>query len=942
MTFVHTFRFLLKMRITLVRFRCYVENYTREFSGRKLTLINGKSGIGKTTILEGILWCLYGGMLHIYPSGTTGSVSSPTCVLLEFSELGGLYVRRIQPPNTIEVGVPGSGVLTGVEAQAYIESIFGPKDFYITSSYIQQNTRCPLITGSNAEKTQLLHELTFGGHSTSEAENPEMYLTRIDTELVNLKSYIGVEMGKYNALVQMFTTNYQTLHDKYLAWVQRQRQDLDLAGFEAEGLRLRTQLHTTEDQIGQLVAVESKVSTLRDQLSRIPSIEAPIPIDQAIHDRLELISKALIQASQYIEIQSEIESLSLTLKTFNLDLALVSDDELQRLKVQLESIRQAHIIARRLGFDYAKRDEFIQREFEKMQTNERQKLDLECWRARAELIKETNLQRDHLEAAFSETIKTMRQAEYELQVQKYEAELKIRQDATLQYQKALINHQHYIERIAEYQRHSQMYESLQSRLTLSQTEVAKAQSSLNDGFEWYLTDHVSVGDTVDMPHLDRTLQKIQAYKNQLYCPHCKGSVLYTGGTLTPGTVDLETALTCDTQIKAIIDYAHKLKSLEKLKAEHERLSQQFKGYTAIPQPPSPHVAFEVRPLEPKFASLIRPQAPSSFMFKTFRLEIPLEPKVNPFDLTPLTQARELKVHTQTPDDLELQIREIELNKQWYPLSLRLQNLKDQIALMENVDVIHLRAQKSEIEAQIVEFQRLEAEHLAAKRQVEDLQLQLSSLDFDQSALKTAREKKFELEGQINQNQHLISAFAVYEQLDAQNRDVETSKHALLKLAEYEASLVKLKTLIQEVASNAMEETVDAINFTCNAILHDIFESDIQVLLKTHKELKTKGATKLQVNLQVTYKSQVYDSPARLSGGEQDRISLALTLAMSKLSSSPILVLDEVMPSLNEELRELCLESIQEHLPDKTVIGVCHSATKGQYDCVVDLCCPDDS
>ena len=929
------------MRITLVRFRCYVETYTREFSGRKLTLINGKSGVGKTTILEGILWCLYGGMLHIYPSGTTGSVSSPTCVLLEFSELGGLYIRRIQPPNTIEVGVPGSGVLTGVEAQAYIESIFGPKDFYITSSYIQQNTRCPLITGSNAEKTQLLHELTFGGHSTSETENPEMYLTRIDTELVNLKSYIGVEMGKYNALVQMFTTNYQTLHDKYLSWVQRERQDLDLTGFEAEGLKLRTQLHATEDQIGKLVAVESKVSTLKDQLTRVRVMEPPIPIDQDIHSRLELISKALIQASQYIGIQAEIESLSSTLKTFDLDLALVSDDELQKLKLQLESIRRAHMTARSLGFDYAKRDEFIQQEFRKMQMVERQKFELESWMVRAELIKEANSQRDQLEAAFSETIKATRQAEYELQVQKYEVEVKIQQDATLQYQKALINHRHYIERIAEYQRHSQIYESLQSQIAQSQVEVEKARSSLNDGFEWYLTDHVSPGEVIEMGHLDRSLQKIQAYKNQLYCPHCKGSVLYTAGTLTPGTVDLETALACDSQIKAIVDYAHRLKAFEKLEAEHERLSQQFKGYTAIPQPPSPHVSFEKRPLEPKFAALVRPQVLSSFVFKTFRLEIPSEPKVNAFDATLLTQAHELEVHTQNPEILELRIRAIEVNKQWYPLSLRLQTLKDQIALMENVDVIHLQTQKSEIETQIAEFQRLDAEYSASSRQAEDLKLQLSSLDFDQSALTIARERKFELEGQINQNQHLIAAFAVYEQLDAQNRDVETSKHALLKLAEYEASLVKLKTLIQEVASNAMEETVDAINFTCNAILHDIFEADIQVLLKTHKELKTKGATKLQVNLQVIYKSQVYDSPARLSGGEQDRISLALTLAMSKLSSSPILLLDEVMPALNEELRELCLEAIQEHLPQKTILSVCHSATKGLYDCTVDLCCPDD-
>ena len=135
----------------------------------------------------------------------------------------------------------------------------------------------------------------------------------------------------------------------------------------------------------------------------------------------------------------------------------------------------------------------------------------------------------------------------------------------------------------------------------------------------------------------------------------------------------------------------------------------------------------------------------------------------------------------------------------------------------------------------------------------------------------------------------------------------------------------------------MEQTVDAINLTMNQILNEIFDGDIQVILKTHKDLKTKDVQKLQVNFQIIYKGANYDSPSRLSGGEQDRISLALTLAMAKISDSPILLLDECMAALNQELQEKCIEAIQKYITGKTILHICHNAVKGQHDFTQCLC-----
>jgi len=74
------------------------------------------------------------------------------------------------------------------------------------------------------------------------------------------------------------------------------------------------------------------------------------------------------------------------------------------------------------------------------------------------------------------------------------------------------------------------------------------------------------------------------------------------------------------------------------------------------------------------------------------------------------------------------------------------------------------------------------------------------------------------------------------------------------------------------------------------------------------------------------------SPSQLSGGEQDRLSLALTLAFSSLSKSPILLLDECLSSLDSKNKENALKCLRSD--DKIVITVDHEAVEGYYDYIV--------
>ena len=87
-------------------------------------------------------------------------------------------------------------------------------------------------------------------------------------------------------------------------------------------------------------------------------------------------------------------------------------------------------------------------------------------------------------------------------------------------------------------------------------------------------------------------------------------------------------------------------------------------------------------------------------------------------------------------------------------------------------------------------------------------------------------------------------------------------------------------------------------------------------------------------MKVLLKGSEYDNLNFLSGGEKDRISIALTLTLSTLLNTPIIMFDESMSSLDEEMRERCLELIKKYAGDKILINICHSTIEGYYDNII--------
>lgn len=145
----------------------------------------------------------------------------------------------------------------------------------------------------------------------------------------------------------------------------------------------------------------------------------------------------------------------------------------------------------------------------------------------------------------------------------------------------------------------------------------------------------------------------------------------------------------------------------------------------------------------------------------------------------------------------------------------------------------------------------------------------------------------------------------------------------------------IKKIINEERSNTFENLIGNFNDLLNEIVGEIFD-DINITIGMFKKMKAKGDIKPQFNMKVMLKGNEYDNLNFLSGGEKDRISIALTLTLSTLLNNPIIMFDESMSSLDEEMRERCLELIKKYASDKILINICHSTIEGYYDNIIRL------
>jgi chromosome segregation ATPase len=160
--------------------------------------------------------------------------------------------------------------------------------------------------------------------------------------------------------------------------------------------------------------------------------------------------------------------------------------------------------------------------------------------------------------------------------------------------------------------------------------------------------------------------------------------------------------------------------------------------------------------------------------------------------------------------------------------------------------------------------------------------------------------------------------------------LQAKQDKLIKLGQRRTDLLKMKELAIQCECQQLSVTVDSLNNAIGAIAVYLFDSPITIKINLFKTFKTTQRIKPTVNVTVNYKGNDYDSLNGLSGGERDRISLCVTLAMNRISGCPLLFLDEVIGTLDAGLTETAIKSIKVSTTGKTCLLVSHSAVEGVF------------
>ncbi len=301
--------------------------------------------------------------------------------------------------------------------------------------------------------------------------------------------------------------------------------------------------------------------------------------------------------------------------------------------------------------------------------------------------------------------------------------------------------------------------------------------------------------------------------------------------------------------------------------------------------------------------------------KKKRLEYIIKGYVIPIELIRLEEEiKTLKNDTYTPiKEIDIIKKEEELKHQ---LILRIQKLKKD----EEIKLI-----KEEIK----DIER-------------DLKFNVESLDdIDEQITKLKEKKEIYLKYKNNLPEwekylEYYNKLELYKKWKERKDKIEEEEKQILdKLLTHETLLTK----ILEGESHKIEEFIMNINEHVKIFLEKFFVIppilEVSSFKQTKKDLVKGHQGKPSINVKI-YNNANECKLSSLSGGEFDRCRIAFLLALSSLSNSPFLMLDESVSSLEEELVTEVLEALKSISENKIIMVISHQAIKGEFDNVISL------
>jgi len=168
------------MILRMFRFR-HISELTIRLPASGLVLLDGPSGIGKTTLMDAISFVLYDKMgSSCYHRKDRNSRKKHESTSVQLDLPNGLQIYRQRRSDLLQLAHVANGIqLMDDAAQSYIDQVFGPYNTWLAGCYIQQERSSGFFTMSSQEKLVFLQQLTlptrYDGRTGQMISGPEQF-----------------------------------------------------------------------------------------------------------------------------------------------------------------------------------------------------------------------------------------------------------------------------------------------------------------------------------------------------------------------------------------------------------------------------------------------------------------------------------------------------------------------------------------------------------------------------------------------------------------------------------------------------------------------------------------------------------------------------------------------------------------------------------------------
>jgi len=847
------------MHIKIVGFKSHIDSSYR-LERNSLTLLKGISGAGKSTILQAIYWCLYGNMRNIY--NNTG-VSKSCSVTLYFDNF---TIYRQKRPELFKITLNDEKTYEDAVAQELVNRNFGDKNLWKACSYIDQKQRCALLTGSAAERTELLNQLSFSN------DDPKEYIAKISLKLKEINSKFLQEQAVFTNELNTFTseiqakpvTSVENLSEEY---VKLKKGRIPILGQEISTLYVKVKDHeraigsynTIVNQIGQIqYNIDSLTSEYNSLLVSGSSEE--INSDDSNNDDNESNDREALKTSKDIKYQNRLNEL----KVLEQELAISINTLVKRTELnnELSVLRNSLHIT---------------------QSSQENLEDI------TNITPQYIWNISNLENRRNNNIILAQQLQIPYNKEDILAEIDVLQDRLVKLTN-IEKHKQTYNSLLQYQNQlNSIIESIPSNVIISDEQVTVVEKQLAD--------------------MSLNISDLKKGLEILACPGCHKPLKYTNGGLVAAErdpVNGEQISMMETEYNGISNCLLKIKQGLNIKKTIDHLQHNLDGVdlgqlTNDNSNNYLEVSGRIKALSS--IEVLEPPSRTSGMLQKIYDRSVLQNKI---------------IDIENKIDAQPVIPEQYIGLSVDELNIKLYNVRSTIS-----DMVSKHTSLLSLQRQIDMLKESLSKHQVTRDNL------LQHLNPGASDLYHNKQKELAL-----LQEEIVNAEYALIMINRQ-KELTGKREQLVLLSKDVVALERLKHNALEVECKQLETTIYNINSSLEDILPSFFPNDpISCRISLYKKLKSKKDVKRNFNLSIKYKGGEYDNINNLSGGEADRISLAIILALNSVSNSSILLLDECISSLDPVLKESCLNAIKSI--EKTILCVDHSGVEGFYDRVISL------